>query len=112
MVLIDTQNHRTLTTSVFCSSTQLDEAHEEFRKGEIDRYDSLATAMQRIGAIGIWEEKPLLSGNEIKSVLPNIPKGPAFREVMEEQERWMVLHPGASSEILTVHLLKCFPDYI
>jgi len=92
--------------------TKFDEAHEELRRGEIDRYDSLATAMQRVGVIGIWEEKPLLGGNEIKKILPNIPKGPTFRDVMDEQERWMVLHPGASPEILTNHLLKCFPDYI
>merc|ERR1711935_538516 len=81
----------------------VDEAHEELRQGEIDRYDSLATAMQRIGVIGIWEEKPLLSGNEIQKILPRIPKGPAFREVMDEQELWMALHPGASPDILTNH---------
>ncbi|CAJ1967093.1 unnamed protein product [Cylindrotheca closterium] len=90
----------------------VDEAHEELRKGEIDRYDSFATAMQRIGVIGIWEEKPLLGGNEIKKILPSLPNGPTFREVMEEQEKWMVLHPGAGSEVLTDHLLKSFPDYI
>lgn len=90
----------------------MDEANEELRKGEIDRYDSFATAMQRIGVIGIWEEKHLLGGNAIKTILPNIPKGPAFREVMDEQERWMALHPGAGSEVLTDHLLKSFPDYI
>jgi len=90
----------------------VDEAHEELHKGEIDRYDSFATAMQRIGVIGIWEAKPLLGGNAIKKILPHIPKGPAFREVMEEQEQWMVLHPGAGPELLTDHLLKSFPDYI
>lgn len=94
------------------SIQQVDEAHEELRRGEIDRYDSFATAMQRIGVVGIWEEKPLLGGNEIKKILPGIPKGPAFRDVMDEQEQWMVLHPGASAEVLTDHLLKSFPDYI
>jgi len=89
----------------------VDETHEELRHGEIDRYDALGTAMQRIGVIGIWEEKPLLSGNEIKQILPHIPKGPVFREVMDEQELWMALHPGASPEILSGHLLKIFPDY-
>ena len=67
--------------------------------------------MQRIGLIGIWEEKPLLSGNEIKNVLPRIPKGPAFRDVMEEQESWMILHPGASTDFLVKHLSEKFPDY-
>lgn len=90
---------------------QCDESHEEIHQGEIQRYDALATAMQQIGLIGIWGEKPLLGGNYVKDVLPGIPKGPAFRDVMEEQEKWMVLHPGAGSEFLVKHLSESFPDY-
>lgn len=89
----------------------IDESHEELREGEIERYDVFAMAMQKIGVIGIWEEKPLLSGNEVKNILPMIPKGPTFRDVMQEQERWMVLHPGASTDFLVKHLSEKFPDY-
>ena len=89
----------------------MDETQEELRLGEIERYDAFATAMQRVGLIGIWEEKPLLDGRAVKDVLPKIPKGPAFREVMEEQESWMTIHPGAGSEFLVKHLMEKFPDY-
>ena len=89
----------------------MEESHEELRQGDIQRYDAFATAMQNIGLIGIWGEKPLLGGNEVKEILPSIPKGPAFRDVMEEQEKWMILHPGASAEILVKHLAEKFPDY-
>ena len=90
---------------------QVEESQEEQREGEIDRYDAFATAMQRIGVIGIWGEKPLLDGKEIKKILPGIPKGPAFRPVMEEQENWMILHPGAGDDFLMKHLIEKFPDY-
>jgi hypothetical protein len=89
----------------------VDESQEERRQGEIERYDAFATSLQRIGLIGIWGEKPLLDGGEIKTALPRIPVGPLFREVMEEQESWMATHPGASADFLVKHLVETFPDY-
>jgi tRNA nucleotidyltransferase/poly(A) polymerase len=88
-----------------------DETQDMSRQREIDRYDAFATAMQRLGLIGIWNERPLLDGGEVKKVLPNLPKGPAFREVMDEQEEWTTLHPGAGTEFLVKHLQKTFPNY-
>ena len=77
----------------------------------IERYDTFATALQLMGLVGIWGEKPLLDGRAIKEVLPKIPKGPAFRDVMDEQDRWMTGHPGAGVEFLVRHLEKSFQDY-
>lgn len=90
----------------------VDESQEELRLREIERYDSFATALQRIGLVGIWERKPLLDGGEIKKVLPDIPNGPNFRDIMEEQERWLTLHPCAGPDILARHLAQSFPDYV
>eukprot|EP00536_Pseudo-nitzschia_multiseries_P005930 jgi/Psemu1/65334/estExt_Genemark1.C_1210023 len=56
----------------------VDESQEDLRQREIERYDSFATAMQRIGLVGIWGQKPLLDGGDVKKVLPNIPHGPIF----------------------------------
>ena len=89
----------------------IDESQEELRLGEIERYDAFATAIQRIGIVGIWDEKPLMDGKEIKEILPAIPVGPSFREVMDEQERWMVTHPGAGPAFLVKHLIEKFPDF-
>jgi tRNA nucleotidyltransferase/poly(A) polymerase len=89
----------------------VDESQEDLRQMQIDRYDGFATAMQRLGLIGIWAEKPLLDGSEVKKILPRIPKGPVFRDVMEEQESWMTLHPGAGADFLVKHLSETFPDY-
>jgi hypothetical protein len=40
-----------------------------------------------------------------------LPRGPEFREVMEEQDNWMTIHPGASKEALAKHLRAQFPEY-
>ncbi|OEU10534.1 PolyA_pol-domain-containing protein, partial [Fragilariopsis cylindrus CCMP1102] len=89
----------------------VDESQEDLRQREIERYDSVGTAMQRIGLVGIYEQKPLMDGGEVKKVLPNIPKGPIFRDIMDEQVEWMTLHPCAGADILARHLAQTFPDY-
>lgn len=47
----------------------------------------------------------------MQQVLPNLPKGPEFREVMEEQESWMISNPGASKVALVENLRARFPEY-
>lgn len=89
----------------------LDEAQSEERLGVIHRYDIFATALQQLSLIGIWNEKPLLDGGAIKKVLPNIPKGPSFRDVMDEQQSWMICHPSGSRDALKDHLRQAFPDF-
>jgi hypothetical protein len=90
---------------------QVDESQEELRQGVIERYDTFATALQLVGLVGIWGEKPLLDGVAMKNALPRIPEGPAFRKVMEEQESWITSHPGGGVEFLTKHLTDTFPEY-
>lgn len=88
-----------------------EESKEEKRQGIIERFDVFATALQRIGLIGVWNEKPLLDGDEIRNLLPKIPKGPAFRDVMDEQIRWMIAHPGSNKGALSVHLQQIFTEF-
>lgn len=80
--------------------------------GMIQRYDTFAAALQQMGLIGIWSQKPLIDGGAMKKVLPNIPKGPGFREVMDEQENWMTTHPGGGRTALTEHIKELFPEYV
>jgi tRNA nucleotidyltransferase/poly(A) polymerase len=90
----------------------IDESNTEERLGAIERYDVFSTALQQLSLIGIWNEKPLLDGQAIKTVLPGIPKGPAFRDVMDEQRAWMVTHPGAPAEALEDHLRLVFVEFV
>lgn len=91
----------------------VDETNEEFRQGVIEKYDLFATAMHEIGIIGIWNEKPLADGDLIRTdCLRGIPPGPAFRDVMDEQTKWMITHPGGDVAKLLTHLQETFPDFV
>lgn len=88
------------------------EAPEEVLGGIIRGYDLFAAAMIQLGLIGIWNQRPLLDGNEVKrSILPNLPSGPVFRDVMHSQMRWTTAHPGGSREGLAEHLRGAFPEF-
>jgi hypothetical protein len=100
------------TTDYVIEGDVMDEAQSEERLGAIERFDIFATALQQLSLIGIWNLKPLMDGGEIKKLLPNIPKGPVFREVMDEQQSWMITHPCGSRVALEEHLKTTFPDFL
>lgn len=89
----------------------LDEEQDEERDGILERFDVFAAALQNVGLIGNWDEKPLIDGKQIQMILPSIPKGPSFRHVMAEQQKWMTLNPCCSSEVLIRYLQRTFPEY-
>ena len=92
---------------------QIDEAKEEVISGILQKYDVFAASIMNLGLIGIWNQQPLLNGEEIKeSILPRIPKGPAFRDVMDAQTAWMTSHPGGSREKLVEHLKNLFEKFV
>jgi len=84
---------------------------EERLKHLIQQYDTFAVALQRLGLIGIWSRKPLMDGREIKKILPNIPMGPIFREVMDEQDSWMTINPNGDKTSFITHLRTVFTDF-
>ena len=89
-----------------------DDSQEQLRQGVMERYDALATALQQVGVIGIWDEKPLLDGDAVKRILPRLPKGPPFRQAMDEQMDWITMHPGGGKVALEMYLRQAFPDYV
>ena len=90
----------------------MEQDFQEVRRGVIEQYDAFAASFLQLGLMGIWSQKPLIDGGEMKkNVLPGIPKGPVFRDVMDEQIDWMTLHPGGSKQCLVEHLAESFPDF-
>lgn len=91
-----------------------EESQGEVREGIIQKYDSFAAAILNLGLVGIWSERPLVNGKEMisDSILPHVPKGPVFREIMDEQTNWMVTHPGGTTHALVRHLRDVFSEYI
>merc|ERR1711988_592091 len=78
----------------------------------IARYDAFASSVMNLGLVPwAWSHRPLLDGEFIRrpDVLPNLPKSPVFREVMDEQKRWMVLYPDGTRRDLVRHLRDRYP---
>jgi len=117
--LVDWQTHRMIVVEDadhLCDGEAWShrETPEEVVCGILKKYDVFASAMLQMGLIGIWKQKPILDGGEIKgkaSVLPNLPNGPEFRTIMDAQIQWMITHPGGSREALVEHLREEFPSY-
>jgi len=91
-----------------------EETNEEVQMGIIAKYDNFAACLMQLGLVGIWSEKPLIDGREVKSegVLPKLPNGPVFKEVMEDQKSWMITHPGGKKEGLIDHLHTIYPEFV
>jgi len=91
-----------------------EETHAEKRKGIIQKYDSVAATMLQLGLIGIWSQDSLIDGREMltEGVLPKTPRGPVFREIMDEQASWITTHPSGSKECLIKHLQEVFPEFV
>jgi len=85
----------------------------EMHKQIVAQYDAFAASLLQLGLIGIWDQKPIIDGDEVKrTVLKKLPFGPVFRQVMNEQIEWMTLHPGGSKSALIFHIQSKFPDHI
>jgi len=94
-----------------------EESQEERRLGIIEKYDAFTASMLQLGLVGphsSQEEKLLIDGRELKSegVLPNIEHGPIFREIMDEQIRWMTTHPGGKKHNLVAHLREVYSEFL
>lgn len=48
----------------------------------ITAYVSMARAIESMGLEGVWNLKPMFNGGEVKEILPNLPRGPVFSDVM------------------------------
>ena len=93
---------------------KFEESQGEVREGIIQKYDAFAAAILQLGLVGIWSQEPIINGKLMTSegILPNVPKGPIFREIMDEQTNWMTTHPGGTKDGLIKHLRKVFNEYV
>jgi len=92
---------------------EIEQSRQEIRQGIISQYDALAVSIIELGLVGIQDEKPLINGDDMKgkTILPKLPYGPVFRDVMNEQIKWMRTHPCGGRRGLIKHLRNSFPQY-
>jgi len=57
-----------------------------------------------------WAVKPLVDGRAVAKVLPNLPRGPLVGEIMHQQVRWQLSHPGLTVGSCSEWILKEYGD--
>lgn len=62
----------------------------------------MGRAIESMGLEGVWDLKPMFHGGEVKKILPNLPVGPIFSDVMDVSELLRVLSPERSKMVLRV----------
>lgn len=117
------QKEGTTTTNSAAAAAALEVA--------LNQYVELQNKMDAVGlnSSNILQNKipPLLNGSQVQEILPRVPKGIAFKNIMKAQERWQVSHNAISQSgeeeeedysrnerqqlELMEHLKRIFPEY-
>lgn len=77
----------------------------------ISAYVSMAKSIEDMGLEGVWNLKPLLDGVELKKLLPNLPRGPEFSNVISKQIEWLIENPDGTKEGVEEYLTTVYEKY-
>ncbi|CBJ26899.1 conserved unknown protein [Ectocarpus siliculosus] len=87
-----------LGTKHILDSNVRDRGDKEEDAAVIAAYMSMAREIESMGLEGVWDLKPMFNGGEVKKILPEIPRGPVFSKVMDDQIKWMIANPEGTKE--------------
>jgi hypothetical protein len=78
----------------------------------VDAYAAFERTIEEMGLEGVWDLKPLIDGRRLVSLLPNLPRGPLYRNIMDDQIEHMIKHPGISVEALEDWVRTMYKQYL
>ena len=64
----------------------------------MQRFEALQAAIVELDLSNVAKLQPLLNGEEVKRILPGLPRGPGFRTVLDGQMKFMIMNPGVGRE--------------
>lgn len=73
-------NSRVLSPPIYLHCR--DRADRDEDAAMITAYVTMGQEIESMGLEGVWNMKPMFNGGEVKTILPKIPRGPAFSDVM------------------------------
>ncbi|KAI0560435.1 Poly A polymerase head [Gracilaria domingensis] len=74
-------------------------------------YREFGEKVERMGLEGVWDLKPMIDGNELLKLLPNLKKGPILSRMMNEQIDWMIENPGKGRAEITEWISDKYKQY-
>eukprot|EP00611_Tribonema_gayanum_P024905 TRINITY_DN5576_c0_g1_i1.p1 TRINITY_DN5576_c0_g1~~TRINITY_DN5576_c0_g1_i1.p1 ORF type:complete len:337 (-),score=162.36 TRINITY_DN5576_c0_g1_i1:237-1247(-) len=104
-----------LGTQHILDSAVRDRADKEADEAIICAYASMGRALEGMGLVGetpVWELKPAIDGVGIGKLLPGLPKGPVFKEILDDQIEWILRNPYGSEGEVKEHVMHKYAQYL
>ncbi|CBZ55424.1 hypothetical protein NCLIV_058470 [Neospora caninum Liverpool] len=80
-----------------------------------DALKTFAELKKKIVALGLADahrQPPLCDGHRVKTLLKNLPKGPLFKEILDEQIKWQLGHPAGTAAEYEEYLTGKYSAYV
>ncbi|KEP65822.1 UNVERIFIED_CONTAM: tRNA nucleotidyltransferase/poly(A) polymerase family protein [Hammondia hammondi] len=80
-----------------------------------DALKPFADLRKQIDAFGLADahlQPPLCDGHRVKTLLKNLPKGPLFKEILDEQIKWQLGHPAGTAAECEEYLTTKYSIYV
>jgi len=80
----------------------------------VERYRALEHAINCLNLDGVWSLSPILNGNEVRQVLPRVPKGPVLGDILQQLLEHQIVRPDhlVDKSSAEAWLCRTFPDMV
>ncbi|EPR58804.1 tRNA nucleotidyltransferase/poly(A) polymerase family protein [Toxoplasma gondii GT1] len=123
---IDQTRKTAATPSVSSSANGYEQTEDEEREVvealhraklpvDSDALKPFADLRKQIDAFGLADahlQPPLCDGHRVKTLLKNLPKGPLFKEILDEQIKWQLAHPAGTAAACEEYLRTKYSTYV
>ncbi|PFH33663.1 tRNA nucleotidyltransferase/poly(A) polymerase family protein [Besnoitia besnoiti] len=94
------------------SSEAVERAQQPIDPADVERFVALKKQIESLGVATAHRLPPLCDGHKVKQLLKNLPKGPVFKEVLDDQVRWQLANPTGTAEECEAYLLTKYSAYV
>jgi hypothetical protein len=97
-----------LGTQHILDNVMRDRRDKEADDAVIGAYASMGKSIQALQLVAppVWELKPVVDGDAIARLLPLIPKGPLYKEILDEQMKFMLARRNCTPLEVTEYVLQ------
>lgn len=75
------------------------------------KYMAFEEKVDSMGLDGVWDIRPMVNGNDLQKLLPNLQRGPLIGTIMNDQISWQMENPSKDDDDLKVWLKTKYAEY-
>jgi tRNA nucleotidyltransferase/poly(A) polymerase len=77
----------------------------------VNAYAAFERKVEAMGLEGVWDLKPMVDGRELQSLLPKLPRGPLYREIMDGQLDHVIKYPNTSKDAMQDWIYSTYKQF-